>query len=60
MLVPFFSAARVRKTEQSSIYFLMKSRAFAREQNSLLLKYLKRANRPKGRDAKLWGLRLTD
>ena len=56
MLVPFFSAARVRKTEQSSIYFLMKSRAFAREQNSLLLKYLKRANRPKGRDAKLWGL----
>ena len=57
MLVPFFSAARVRKTEQSSIYFLMKSRAFARTHNSILLKYLKRANRPKGRDAKLWGLR---
>ena len=41
MLVPFFSAARVRKTEQSSIYFLMKSRAFARKQNRLLLKYRK-------------------
>ena len=37
MLVPFFSAARVRKTEQSSIYFLMKSRAFARKKNSLFI-----------------------
>ena len=60
MLVPFFSAARVWKTEQSSIYFLMKSRAFVRTHNSILLKYLKRANRPNGRDAKLWGLRYTD
>ena len=33
------------------------NRAATRTHILILQKYLKRANRPKGRDAKLWGLR---